>query len=110
MEAFLKSDSELIGILEAKYEGRNIEELWRNFLDVNEEINGYAENNLLTNFYESIIETLFISEKIKKRPFSERQYLSASIKFWQEYWNLMGNFIEEAKLKEQFIYLQKLAY
>lgn len=104
-------DSKLVEIiLDEKYKGREIEELWKDLLEINSEINCFFEASLFQDFYDSMSETLFISSEIKKKTFNEKQYLATSLKFWQEYWKLTGNFREAARLGEQLAYLQKLAY
>lgn len=95
-------------IFNEKYKDMAIQELWKNFLDVNEDIDGHLENNSLTDFYESVLETLFISSEINKRAFNEKEQLSTSIKFWQEYERIFGNIEMAKRFGEQITYLQKL--
>lgn len=108
MEDFLNKEVE--NVLEAKYRDMGTEELWESFLGVNKEIDPCFINNFFSGFYDSLIETLFISDEIKKKPFIEKERLLTSLKFNKEYEILRGNKGKAVWFDTQLIYIQKLTY
>lgn len=102
-------NKELEAVLEAKYQDMNVEDLWKSFLDVNDEIEPCFINSFFLGFYDSLIETLFISNEIKKI-FIEKEGLLTSLKFNKEYKILRGNKGMALWFDTQLIYLQKLTY
>jgi len=108
MENFLSK--ELKAVLEVKYQDMDAEDLWKSFLDVNEEVEPCFIHCFFSGFYDSLIETLFISNEIKKKTFIEKEGLLTSLKFNKEYETLRGNKGMALWFETQLIYLQKLAY
>ncbi|MFH0831329.1 MAG: hypothetical protein V1886_00465 [archaeon] len=104
-------DKKLLNIIfSKKYQGMTISLLWKNLVDADKEIDLYFSKNSYSDFYDSLDESLFISEKIRKKPFKEREKLMTSLMFWKGYELVFGNDTLAESLSEQITYLQKLAY